>query len=449
VSTVTVTAAATAAAAAATTGAATLAVGKGSNNVGRGGAAGNNNNNNNNFGKGGAAGNNNKGGNTNSGGNANKGGNTNKGGNNAGAGNAAGMFAFGCPPRAFVLSLRSGNNNNNKGSSTSSVTAASSTAAAASSSSAASNNSNDPQSSTTLDPKVIATGFENNGQDQPEAGQVASLTSSNNFINFCLTVPNLPITNGLQVKTGSCNPAPMGIIAATTAMPSCKFQFPQNFATIKANTNFTVKMAINNLETGHFVNANENYFSAPQQVNAQGQVQGHSHVVIEAISSFTQTTATDPTRFAFFKGLNDAAQGGVLTADVTGGLPTGIYRIASINSAANHQPVLVAIAQHGSLDDMTYVCPLSLSLLQLDLTIFLQFEVTADGTPSSSNPGAAAGNNSAAGAAAAQTSAAASSQKSAAAGGAAAAAAKGGNGGNKAGNGGNKGGNFGNKGGKN
>lgn len=33
-----------------------------------------------------------------------------------------------------------------------------------------------------------------------EAGQVASLTSTNNFINFCLTEPDLPLTNGMQVR---------------------------------------------------------------------------------------------------------------------------------------------------------------------------------------------------------------------------------------------------------
>ncbi|TFY79009.1 hypothetical protein EWM64_g5000, partial [Hericium alpestre] len=32
----------------------------------------------------------------------------------------------------------------------------------------------------------------------------------------------------------------------------------------------------------------------------------------------------------------------------------GTYRLSSINSAANHQPVLVAVAQHGSMDDQIY-----------------------------------------------------------------------------------------------
>jgi hypothetical protein len=113
-------------------------------------------------------------------------------------------------------------------------------------------------------------------------------------------------------------------------------------------------MAIQNMETGNFVNAQQNYFAAPQQLNAQGQVIGHSHVVIEALTSLAQITPSDPNKFAFFKGLNSAAVNGILTADVTAGLPAGAYKMCSINSAANHQPVIVPVAQHGSLDDCSY-----------------------------------------------------------------------------------------------
>jgi hypothetical protein len=209
---------------------------------------------------------------------------------------------------------------------------------------------------TALLQSVISTGFEQDGQADPVAGQVSSLTSSNNFINFCNTVPNLPLTNGKQVKTGSCNNAPMGIIAAQTAMPASKFVFPTNGANIAANTAFTITMNIKNLETGNFVNAQTNYYSAPQQVNSAGAVIGHSHFVVEQLTSMTQTTPLDNTKFAFFQGVNTAADGqGNLNVQVTAGLPAGTYRVASINAAANHQPVLVAVAQHGSLDDMTYV----------------------------------------------------------------------------------------------
>jgi hypothetical protein len=215
-------------------------------------------------------------------------------------------------------------------------------------------NGNNLQSSLTLDPSVIAKGFEQNGQAVQEAGQVASLTSSNNFINFCATVPNLPIMNGQQIKTGACNPAPMGAVPSTSNMPSAKFTNPKNLDNLPENTPFNITMAIRGMETGNFVNANSNYFSAPQQLNGGGQIIGHSHVVVEKLDSITQTTPTDPTTFAFFKGLNAKAQGGVLSAPVASGLPAGTYRLASINTAANHQPALVPIAQHGSLDDAVY-----------------------------------------------------------------------------------------------
>lgn len=54
---------------------------------------------------------------------------------------------------------------------------------------------------------------------------------------------------------------------------------------------------------------------------------GHSHVVVEQIDSLTSTAVTDPTKFAFFKGLNDPAVNGVLSATVAGGLPEGVYKV--------------------------------------------------------------------------------------------------------------------------
>jgi hypothetical protein len=87
-----------------------------------------------------------------------------------------------------------------------------------------------------------------------------------------------------------------------------------------------------------------------------GDVVGHTHIVIEALEALDQTTPTDPTRFAFFKGVDTpAAADGTVTIQVAAGLPAGVYRMSTINTAANHQPVLVAVAQHGWLDDQIYV----------------------------------------------------------------------------------------------
>ena len=177
-------------------------------------------------------------------------------------------------------------------------------------------------------------------------------------------------------------------------------------------------MAVQNFQTGAFVNAQENYFAAPQQLNAQGQIIGHSHVVVEQLTALDQTTPTDPKKFAFFKGLNAAAQGGVLTADVTAGLPAGFYKVSSINTAANHQPVLVPIAQHGSLDDVSYVSFCGLWCRMYILIYRIQFTITDDGKPAASAATAATGTAAAsdaagAGAAAAKGTTAAANTKDA------------------------------------
>ena len=74
-----------------------------------------------------------------------------------------------------------------------------------------------------------------------------------------------------------------------------------------------------------------NYYAAPAQTNAQGILIGHSHVTIEEIPSFTHPNSLDPTIFAFFKGLNLAADKGSLDVAVDKGLPIGSYRMCSVS----------------------------------------------------------------------------------------------------------------------
>jgi transcription initiation factor TFIID subunit 15 len=56
----------------------------------------------------------------------------------------------------------------------------------------------------TLDPKAVQSGSfaDGTGAIGAEATQAKSLTSQNNFINFCL---GKTLTNGLQFTEGSCN----------------------------------------------------------------------------------------------------------------------------------------------------------------------------------------------------------------------------------------------------
>ena len=108
-----------------------------------------------------------------------------------------------------------------------------------------------------------------------------------------------------------------------------------------------------NFAPGTFTNADNTYYSAPQDLDGSGNIIGHTHVTIQDLGgSLNPTTPLDATQFAFFKGINDAGDGnGLLSADVAGGLPAGNYRLCSMSSAANHQPVLMPVAQRGAQDD--------------------------------------------------------------------------------------------------
>ncbi|KAH8661673.1 hypothetical protein BGZ60DRAFT_433475 [Tricladium varicosporioides] len=183
-------------------------------------------------------------------------------------------------------------------------------------------------------------------------GQSKSATSQNNFINNCA---GKTLTNGLQVTTGSCNGITMGDIPAKTAMVSSVITFPTTGGqAITAGTTFDIKVQTQNIVAGSFTNADSTYYAAPQALQG-GKVVGHTHVTVQDLgNSLNPTKALDATQFAFFKGINDAGNGqGLLSATVTGGLPAGNYRVCTMTSASNHQPVLMPVAQRGTPDDCT------------------------------------------------------------------------------------------------
>jgi len=163
-------------------------------------------------------------------------------------------------------------------------------------------------------------------------------------------------------------------------MPSAKFIFPRNFDIIPKGQNFTAQIAISHLETGWFTNPQKTYMTGPQEVNSSGDVMGHSHITIDALTGFGQTTPTDPKNPAFFQGLNLPAVNGVLSYVVGGDkLSPGYYRISVSHSASNHQPgasnrghlpewqrrvlpivtlesvVALPVARRGATGDMVYV----------------------------------------------------------------------------------------------
>src|SRR6187402_246695 len=148
----------------------------------------------------------------------------------------------------------------------------------------------------------------------------------------------------------------MGDIPAKANMISAMITFPGTSAepVVQADTTFNIDVQVSNLVAGSFTNADTTYYAAPQALQG-GKVVGHTHVTVQDMgNSLNPQQPLDPTRFAFFKGINDAGNGqGKLSAVVTGGLPAGNYRVCTMTSASNHQPVLMPVAQRGTPDDCT------------------------------------------------------------------------------------------------
>lgn len=249
-----------------------------------------------------------------------------------------------------------------------------------------------------LNPANVQTGSQQNGllASGAETGEVAAATDAANFINFCT---GKTLTNGAQVKTGSCNGIVMGDIPATTNMVSSIIIFPAPAQVIQSATTFNITVQMSGFAPGSFVNADANYYSSPQQLN-NGNIVGHTHVTVQDMGgTFSPTNALDPTVFAFFKGINDVGNGQeLLQAEVTGGLAAGTYRVCTMAAAANHQPVIMPVAQRGAQDDCQ------------------KFTVVGSAVPVSSSSVAAASSTAAASAAssAAASSAATSAASSAA-----------------------------------
>lgn len=164
---------------------------------------------------------------------------------------------------------------------------------------------------------------------------------------FCKNKKNggLELANGVQNKKGSCSKTFMGEIPNFDRMVSTAILSPKDGEVITENKAFTIKAQILNLVTGFFSDPALTYYEFPQALDNSGRIQGHSHVTIQKLNG---NGAPDPRVFAFFKGLNEKAVKGVLSADVEKGLPAGKYRLCTMSSAFSHQPVLMPVAQRGN-----------------------------------------------------------------------------------------------------
>jgi hypothetical protein len=117
-----------------------------------------------------------------------------------------------------------------------------------------------------------------------------------------------------------------------------------------------VAVLVNNFDGGFRTNSQNNFMAAPQQLTDEGLVRGYVGIVIEELSSFTQTDPMDPQNFARFQALTtrDTRTGGWSTI-VENGLPEGIYRATAFLRAENHQPILASTSVAGATGDIIYV----------------------------------------------------------------------------------------------
>jgi len=173
----------------------------------------------------------------------------------------------------------------------------------------------------------------------------------------------------------------MGRLPAKKDMISSIIVYPQPGDRLAANSTFNVTVQTRNLRAGFLVNPTTNYYTAPQALDEQGRIIGHCHVTIQSIGSLRATTPPDANSFVFFKGIDDAGDGnGRLTTVITGGLPAGAYRLCTMISARNHQPVVMPVAQRGGQDDVSEYSPRRRPLPPPSTGLRLPYSCVQDGT---------------------------------------------------------------------
>ncbi len=147
----------------------------------------------------------------------------------------------------------------------------------------------------------------------------------------------------------------MGRLPAKSNMVSAIITRPLPGDQLPANTTFNITIQTHHLHAGFLVNPLASYYTAPQELDEHGDVIGHCHVTIQELGSSLQPTVPpDPTKLAFFRGIDDPGNNkGLLSTEVPGGLDTGYYRLCTMIAARNHQPVTMPVAQRGAQDDCT------------------------------------------------------------------------------------------------
>ncbi|CAG8801055.1 7445_t:CDS:1, partial [Racocetra persica] len=155
--------------------------------------------------------------------------------------------------------------------------------------------------------------------------------------------------DGTQLLTGFCSSLIQGQIPSVEHMVSALIINPTYGQKIEANTPFTIEVKVKNLETGFSSEQTTEFYTSPQELNDEGIIKGHSHIVIQKLND---EEVPDATTFAYFQGLNDEANNDVLSTTVELGLfEPGLYRLCTMCSSFSHQPVIMPREQRGAQDD--------------------------------------------------------------------------------------------------
>ncbi|KAG6549297.1 hypothetical protein Mapa_009283 [Marchantia paleacea] len=152
-----------------------------------------------------------------------------------------------------------------------------------------------------------------------------------------------------QPDKGTCSKTQLGEIPSTEHMTSTLILKPQNGATLKAGESFEVVIKLIDLETGFFSDPDNEYYAFSQQLNNDGVIKGHSHIVIQKLRS--KDSPPDATDFEFFKGLNQADGGDGKLFQTVDGLSPGKYRLCTMASSFAHSSLIMPVAQRGPQDD--------------------------------------------------------------------------------------------------
>ncbi|KAI9218581.1 hypothetical protein BC828DRAFT_399500 [Blastocladiella britannica] len=127
---------------------------------------------------------------------------------------------------------------------------------------------------------------------------------------------------------------------------------PASGATIKASSDVTVAVRTQGMNLGFFEDPNTRYYTSPQTLDKQGNIEGHQHVTVQALGNAQAPPNPQTQALAFFKGLDQATNNGILSVTIPAGtLKPGLTRICTMTGTRGHQAVLMPVARRGAQDD--------------------------------------------------------------------------------------------------